>query len=188
MTVLVTFCVFITVALLVRFKIRVTGKPDGWHCEVRYGRFALIDTARRKSRKPGTVKRESRARRRRRFPSGPFIETVPGLIHGASSGLRFLLKRTRFERCRISGTLEGSDPAETGILFALLCALRGLLETQISKLQVAVVPEFTHGGTRLWFEAEASTRMGNLLAFPFVVLFHLPKRALAHFAVESLRR
>jgi hypothetical protein len=113
---------------------------------------------------------------------------APGLIHGASSGLRFLLKRTRLESCRISGTLQGSDPAETGILFALLSALGGLLETQISKLQMAVVPEFMHGGTRLWFEGEVSTRTGTLLAFPFVVLFHLPKRALAHFAIESLRR
>jgi hypothetical protein len=188
MTVLVTLWVLITVALLVRFKIRVSGRPDGWRCEVRYGKFALVDTAVRKGKIQRTVQRKSGARRKRKFPSGPFIEMVPGLIHGASSGLRFLLKHTRLDRCRISGTLEGSDPAETGILFGLLCALGDLLETQISKLQVAIVPEFMDGGTRLWFEGEASTRTGTLLAFPFVVLLHVPKKALAHFAIESLRR
>jgi hypothetical protein len=188
MTILVTLWVLFVVALLVRFKVRVTGTPDGWRGEVRYGKFALVDTAHRSSRKQRKVKRKSGARRKRSFPYGRFIEMMPGLIHGANRGLRFLLKRIRLDRCAISGTLEGSDPAETGILFALLYALVDLLETRISKLQVAVVPEFMHGGTRLWFEGEASTRTGTLVALPFVVLFHLPKMALVQFAVESLRR
>ena len=187
MTFLVTILVLCVAALSVRFKVRVTGNPDGWRCEARYGKFALVDTAIRKSTKQRTVKRK-KTRPTRTFPVGRFIEMMPDLIHAAGRGLTFLFNRIRLDHCTISGILEGSDPAETGILFALLCAFDGLLETRISKLKVAVVPEFMHRGTRLWFEGEASARSGTLVAFPFVVLFHLPKRALAQFAIETLRR
>jgi hypothetical protein len=188
MTYLVPFAgIFAVTLLLVRFKARVTRRHDGWRFELRYGKFALLDTADGRRRKRRGVRRKSRTRKRE-FPVVRFIEMVPGSIRAAARGLRFLLERVRLDRCIISGTLEASDPAETGYTYALLSALDGLLETRFPKVEIALVPEFMHGGTQLWFEGEASIRTAALVAFPFVVLFHLPKKALAKFAMESLRR
>ena len=180
--------VVVVIVLMVRLRLRVSHQPDRWRFELRYGRFTLVDTARRKEQRPTGVRRKTGPRRRRNIPLTGIIKMMPRLIHAAWQGVTFLLKRTRFEVCRISGTFAASDPAETGVLCALFCTLGGLLEEQGSKVQLAVGPEFMDGGTQLWFEGEASARAGTLMALPFVVLFHLPKRALAQFAIQSIRR
>jgi hypothetical protein len=92
------------------------------------------------------------------------------------------------DHCVIAGTFEGSDPADTGVILGVVHALHGLLETEDSRIQLSLTPEFLDGGTRLWFDGQVSTRAGTLLAFPLVAFFHLPKRALAQFAIERFRR
>jgi hypothetical protein len=116
------------------------------------------------------------------------FEAAPQFIVAGWQALTFLLRHIRFDRCAIAGTIEGYDPAQTGMLFACLSTLNGVFSGWFSRLHVAVEPGFLQQGTHLWFEAEVSIRAAALLMFPFVFLLHAPKRKLARIAIDSLRR
>ena len=175
-------------ALLVRFRIRVTRQWNRWRCEVRCGRFTLIDTARRAGYRRRRPNREGVVKPWKRFPVARFIELAPDLMRAAGRGLRFLLRRIRLDCIRISGTLEGSDPAETGIACGLIVGLVALIETRTPAAHVAVNPGFMGEGTHVWIEGEASVQIATLVALPFIIFFLLPKKALVQFAIENLRR
>jgi hypothetical protein len=176
---------------LVRFRIRVAHEPGRWRCAFQYGPFVLLDTTNPKTSEPRArraVARQEKAQDQKSVPIGRILPQLPKMMHAAFLGLRFLFKRIRIERCKLSGRLEAADPAETGVLFGLLWAVVGVLELWLSSLHVNVVPGFDDGGTRLWFDAEASMRASTLVAFPVVLFFYVPKRALARFVIDTVRR
>ena len=171
--------------MLVRFRFRVIRENDQWHCEVRYGRFALIDAAQRGPHREKATKQKKTAKRRKRFRVTRSIETAPGLMRAAGCGLRFLVRHTRMDHIKVSGSVEASDPAETGVLYGLIEALVSLAQTRTSVAQVAITPEFMGGGTHLCIDVQASIQTATLAALPFIVFFYLPKKALVQLAIQN---
>jgi hypothetical protein len=176
----------VSAVLLARLHIRTGREPEGWHLEMRYGLLPWVaphwKTIAAKSRK-------TRSPRRR----GPFVtkrvfDIAPQLAMAVWHGLTFLFPRIRLDRCDVAGTLAASDPAATGIVYALLEALAGALN-QFSQVHISVYPLFfDEEGKQLSFEIEASATAFALLTFPLVTLYHAPKKALARIVVDSIRR
>jgi len=171
--------------LLVRFRIRVTREYDQWRCEVRYGRVSVMDTNRTTIHRRKAVKPKSKTTRRKGLPVSRYIEIAPSVMRAAARALRFLLQHTRVDHFRVSGTVEGSDPAETGVLCGLIGAFVSLVQARTSAAQVAIIPEFMGGGTHLWIDVEASIQTATLVALPFIIFFYLPKKALVQLAIQN---
>lgn len=178
-----------TAVLVARLRLSVVRATDGWRVALRYGIFSLMSIGPHRIRKR-RARRSAAPKRKRRLtvPFRALLEATPQLVPASWRSLRFLVRHTRLDRCAIGGSIEGGDPAETGMLFACLSLLVGFLGVWFSKVDVAVEPGFLQQGTYLWFEAELSIRAAALLVFPLVFLFHAPKKKLVRIAISSIRR
>jgi hypothetical protein len=178
--------------LTVRFDGRVSRAPEHWRCVLRYGKIVLLDTDRPK--RPGrraAKRRKARGSRTLRSilrRAADLAELAPGAAKAAFRGLRFFARRVRVERCEVYGTVEGSDPAETAMIFGALSALVPVLQSWVTPLRVAVRPDFTSQGAGIFIDTEASARASTLLGLVLVMLFYMPKRRLARLLMQIVKR
>lgn len=169
-----------------KFRLKIDVRSGDWRVRLRYGAFAIMDSDRRR-------KRKAAPRRRNRRPANlrfqrRVVRLAPDFIGAAMRGLQFVLKHTRLDNCTIEGVLRTDDPAQTGVLFGLLCTVTGLVGIWFSKLRVAVIPDFGDKETMLSVQVEGSLRAAVLLALPVVILFYLPKVATTQLLIAGLRR
>ncbi len=184
----IIIAIFLTaLLLLVRLKLIVNRDSERWRVQARFGNLLLFDSKKNQMKRP-RVKRKPKNKTRRVVPLKPLLELLPDIFLSCSRGVRFLLSRIQINRCAIFGRFEGSDPAQTAVLCGWLFGLAAALQNSVPQLDIAVVPGYMDQGSQIFINAEASIRVAALLAFVFVILFHLPKRAMVQFVFESLRR
>ena len=174
-----SLAVFLAVALYQRVWIDVSVGHADRSIDVRYLFFHL---------RPLKRARKERKKRAREGNALGWLKLIPDLLRAVGKGLRIISRHGEIRSLRIAGRLGTGNAATTGILFGAIQAFRRAFGRSVSRLELDITPDFEEGKTRLALEAEGTVRLGVLLAVPFVVLWHLPKRKLWRLLRKGRRR
>lgn len=177
--VLGSLALLVAVALAQWLTVRGRVGPEGAALEVRYLWVRVRIPSERemsKTQRRESDAEESESKRRSGGNARDWLVLIPEGLQAVVASLRYLLRRTRIERLRVTGTIGTDDPSETGMAVGAIHALHGALGPWAHAVDLAIEPDFEAERTTIVVEGAIRVRVGVLLATPLVVLWHLPKR------------